>query len=362
MTHLHIEQNTGYTEEVNSDIIAKLYEITYNNTLDSTSHLEGRLHSTVAYYNHVSYLNEHFDNLYLSIDKVLLLFKDKSLESALVSSISRGSSTWANQIASDGGFTRETAAQVENDFNNYFWGCGYNWSSCTSFMELAYFDKITGMGSNINWGSLREIDCSKITSFGQYSGNFSSSGSNLRTFVYDPSKVVQFSEGVFWGCSNLNVDINFPNNIYNCQKSFKGSGIERIINPGPGCTSVQGGTYVYEAFRGCPKLKYINFPTQCTGITSVVNNGGSDDGYMLGDCPMLECVIFNCPSVFQIASTRHFNGSTNNTFKIYVPDSLVNSYKSNTYWSTWSSKIFGISQLETDNAEYYQLWQSYSGV
>jgi hypothetical protein len=59
ITHLYIEQN-GITEEVSSSVISKLYELASSGTLDGTSDLKGRLHSTTARDIHVAYLNEQF--------------------------------------------------------------------------------------------------------------------------------------------------------------------------------------------------------------------------------------------------------------------------------------------------------------
>ena len=360
MTHLYIEQATDKTEEVNSSIISKLYELAISGDLDKTSDLKGRLHSTLGYDTEVTYLNEHFSDLHIQVDKALLPFKDMTLCNALVNSLSQYNTSWARQIASDQGFTRETAALVENDYQNKFWNCGYDWTKCKSFMELAYFTKINS-SANVQWKNLEEIDCSNISFYDQYGFHLSDAGSNLKTFIYNPQKVKIFGEQILRGCINVTNDIYFPNNTAACSTAFEGSGVKRILNVGTGTTSLNTGTYSIGGFKNCPKLKYISIPKECTGIYNAIN-GGNDEGYMLGKCPLLECVIFNCPSVFQIASTRHFNETTNNTFKIYVSDNLVDSYKSDTYWSHWSSKIFGISQLETDNAEYYQLWYDYSGV
>ena len=68
MTHLYIEQNTGSTEEVNASIISKLYELASSGDLDNTSDLKGRLHSSTAKEEHVTYLNNNFDELYISVD------------------------------------------------------------------------------------------------------------------------------------------------------------------------------------------------------------------------------------------------------------------------------------------------------
>ena len=363
MTHLKIEQNTTGTEEVNTSIIAKLYELAISGDLDETSDLKGRLHSTIGYDTEVVYLNEHFSDLHISVDKALLPFKESWILDKMVAYCA-GTQNYqlAQQIASDGGFTRETANAIENPS---FYGFNIiqalsrdEWKTVKSFKELAYFPYITGLNSaHYQFQDLEEIDCSNITTFDQYGTNFNGC-SNLRTFIYNPAVVTSFSNLIFYGCSNLNIDINFPNNTASCESSFDGSGIVRVLNPGPGLTLSGEGQYGRGGFMRCRSLKYISIPYTCTGESHVLA-GNTDDGCMFNDCRLLECVIFNCQSVFQLGTTNHFN-NTNNTFKIYVPDSLVNNYKSDTYWSNWSSRIYGISQLQTDNAEYYQLWQDYT--
>ena len=92
------------------------------------------------------------------------------------------------------------------------------------------------------------------------------------------------------------------------------------------------------------------------------------------DCTQLERVVFP-PTLVQINSQNLFNGCTqqpiivltsptmvgtnnngatglnNNTSAIYVPDSLVDTYKANTWWSRMSAKIFPISEYTWQNLD-----------
>ena len=79
MTHLYIEQNTGQTEEVNSSIISKLYELAISGDLDETSDLKGRLHSSVARRLEVQYLTSIFSELYISADVYYKHFVDPAI-------------------------------------------------------------------------------------------------------------------------------------------------------------------------------------------------------------------------------------------------------------------------------------------
>lgn len=175
---------------------------------------------------------------------------------------------------------------------------------------------------------------------------------NLTSIKYNP-QTLKIGGNSFRNCFSLKVDINIPNNTEDCSYAFGGSGIERILNPGPGFKLYSQTAYGWGTFRNCSSLKYISIPYNVVSEARIAS-GGTDEGNFFRDCGALECVIFNCQSVFTLGTSNHFTGTTaNSNYKIYVPDSLVSAYKADTYWSAFSSRIFGISQLQTDNAEYY---------
>jgi hypothetical protein len=90
MTHLYIEQATDKTEEVNSSIISKLYELAISGDLDNTSDLKGRLHSTSARDIHVAYLNTNYPDLHISADKVYITFEDAEVDRILTQKFGDG--------------------------------------------------------------------------------------------------------------------------------------------------------------------------------------------------------------------------------------------------------------------------------
>ena len=53
----------------------------------------------------------------------------------------------------------------------------------------------------------------------------------------------------------------------------------------------------------------------------------------------------------QYASTIY---SYSSSFRVYVPDDAVNTYKSTGNWNRHSSLIYGHSQLAIDHPEYYE--------
>lgn len=115
-----------------------------------------------------------------------------------------------------------------------------------------------------------------------------------------------------------------------------------------------------EAIRDCKNLVSIYLP-KCKTL----------QGYSVGICPLLERVelnsietiqaysFYSCPKlttfiirntskVCSLANVNAFNSSgiSSGTGFVYVPDDLVDDYKSATNWSTYSNQIKGLSELE----------------
>ena len=78
MTHLYIEQN-GITEEVSSSVISKLYELATSGTLDGTSNLKGRLHTTLGYRYKIDYLYIAYLDLYIDATEYAINFEDPNM-------------------------------------------------------------------------------------------------------------------------------------------------------------------------------------------------------------------------------------------------------------------------------------------
>lgn len=162
-------------------------------------------------------------------------------------------------------------------------------------------------------------------------GSAISGNSNLIT-VSIPSVTKFIDNYSFAHCPNLvSVDMNFPMvggyDFYNCS-SLKSAKIKLNSN-----------NYVSGVFNNCSSLERVEI----------------DDGYMIGSyffekCSLLKQLIIRKKTkrVALQNSTIFENTpiatSTTEGF-IYVPDDLVESYKTATNWSTYASKIKGISEL-----------------
>ena len=105
------------------------------------------------------------------------------------------------------------------------------------------------------------------------------------------------------------------------------------------------------AFYSCSNLTSVSLPNatsigeyvfqNCKGLTSVsFPNATSIGNYAFRDCSSLITIYVgtNTSTVCTLSSTSAFTNCTNLT-NIYVPASLVDSYKSATNWSRFASKI-----------------------
>ena len=107
----------------------------------------------------------------------------------------------------------------------------------------------------------------------------------------------------------------------------------------PECTSI--GEY---AFYNCTSLTTVNLP-KCTSIRS----------YTFSSCTNLTTVILSNNQVVTLMHPSAFNNSAISTRAgyIYVPDNLVDSYKTATNWSSYANQIKPLSELPSNLKEEY---------
>ena len=99
----------------------------------------------------------------------------------------------------------------------------------------------------------------------------------------------------------------------------------------PKCTSIDG-----YAFQSCTSLTTIDLP-KCTSIENMA----------FYKCTSLTAIILSNNQVVTLGGTNAFYDSSikNGTGYVYVPDNLVDSYKTATNWSTCANQIKPISEL-----------------
>ncbi len=150
----------------------------------------------------------------------------------------------------------------------------------------------------------------------------------------DDNTITNIKEYSFYKCSEL-VNINIPNATTIGQYAFYECSSLTTINF-PNATSIQ--TY---AFYYCSSLITADFPL----LASI-------SSYVFQNCSKLKTLILRVNKICTLSNANAFNDtpiktSTTEGF-IYVPDDLVESYKTATNWSTYASKIKGLSELPTE--------------
>lgn len=303
MTHLYIEQNTGLTEEVNSSIISKLYELAISGDLDNTSDLKGRLHSSTARDIHVAYLNEAFDDLYINADTLYITFVDPEVERVLATKYGDGTNVTTNDMSS------VTSINDSTGFSSN--------QVITQFPELKKFTNLINLNhwAFLQTTNLTTIDLTNI----QHIGGQAFYGSGI-TGVINLPNIVSFGNnaetGSFGNCANItevNIGPNFNNDAQymssifsDCTSLQKVTGLSNItIIPDytfNNCTNLtnidvdwsNGPTVCIGTFRECEKLEFPN------EITVSFKNYYLNDGVTLNqienhstflDCKKLKKII-----------------------------------------------------------------------
>lgn len=202
---------------------------------------------------------------------------------------------------------------------------------------------------------------------------------------FSDDTITSLGSYAFYNCDKL-TDINIPAcvELGDSALSFC-KGLTSIDLPS--CTSVTGSSVFYacsnltsinlpvcselgyNAFGSCKNLTSINLPvcitlgnnsmSSCTYLTSIdLPMCTSIGSSAFGNCMNLVAVVIRSESVCELTNTNafkycpHILGTVNTTYNpeglkdgyIYVPDNLVESYKTATNWSTYASQIKPLSE------------------
>lgn len=215
----------------------------------------------------------------------------------------------------------------------------YAFTNCSSLTTIN-FPLVTsvGLGAFSNCKSLITADFPNATSIGAYAFQ---GCENLTTVDFPLATSIEYS--AFEGCSNLTT-INLPLVTSVEESAFSSCSKLTAINL-PLVTSI-GGT-----FRDCSNLTIADFPS----VTSI----GS---YSFYNCSSLTALILKSETMAALLYTDafiqcyHFHGTVNSTYNpeglkdgyIYVPRSLVDSYKTANNWSTFATQFRALEDYTVD--------------
>ena len=202
-----------------------------------------------------------------------------------------------------------------------------------------------GIGSNLHLPN-------NLTSIGQYCFGYCT---NL-TLTELPNSITTLNRNAFYECQNLALT-KLPDNLEtigeyafnNCTKLALTKFPEKLK------------TLSQNAFYGCTSLTSIELPAsltnlqsyafrKCENLVEVISKGNLSriNASVFYDCTSLsKLVISNVTSVTILSNASAFTNTkiANGEGYIYVPDDLVESFKSASSWSTYANQIKGISEL-----------------
>ena len=249
---------------------------------------------------------------------------------------------------------------------------GYAFSGCDNLTNVS-FPNVKTIGNNVFYScdNLTSVSFPNVTTVDSYAFQ----GCTNLTSASFPN-VTTFSLGSFDGCKKLE-SVDFPNataigwgtsgGVFSNCLALKTVNLPLVYNAGPsafvGCFSLQtiklpslkmfGNTYnaTTYAFEACTALKVVDLPK----FTRV-------GGYDFSKCYSLTAVLLRNETVCSLYNINafnacyHFHGTVNETYNpeglkdgyIYVPRSLVDSYKAATNWSTFADQFRALEDYTVD--------------
>ena len=214
----------------------------------------------------------------------------------------------------------------------------YTFSGCTSLESITLPSSMTSLGSQAfgNCTSLTSIDIPNVSTIPSYT--FASCTS--LTEVTIPNTVTSIGSGAFSSCTSLG-NVTLPSALTSIGQSafYMCSGITEITIPSS-VTSIGS-----QAFRGTSitsivlpnSIQYLDCVNYCTSLKNLTlgNNVRSMSG--INTLTSLESLTISNTTPPTFTQTAPSTLSA-----IYVPEELVNTYKSTTGWSRFASIIQAI--------------------
>lgn len=290
---------------------------------------------------------------------------------AIAEDIAEGKTAYVNNIKLTGAMKLGGDDKLESSFASIVDGTyGKN---CTKLPN-----NLTGIRANafMSWSNLAITEIpDSVTTIGQ--GAFQGCtylpltklSNNLRTIEKNtfngctmlplseiPDSVTTIEQGAFQGCTQMPLE-KLSNNLESIGlNAFRQCGKFKIKGLPESLKSI--GNY---GFRECRNLTITEIPSnvttlgtsafyECTGLTQITFKGDikTIPSGLFCFCSHLTKVVFpNITSLITLSATDALAQTpiASGTGYIYVPDDLVDSFKSATNWTTYANQIKGVSEL-----------------
>lgn len=229
MTHLKVEQNTGTIEQVDKSVIAELYELLAYNVLDSSSNLQGRIHTSATYQEYIDYIRAKYPDLYITSDNIYIKFADSAVENVLKNAIGDGIGVTLAQAQAT------TNSQISSVFSNN--------TNITQFDELRFFTSVTNMPTFNGCTNLQHIQIPPSLKYIQYS---SLNNCTALTSIGDTSNVESFNPQNSYNFNALRLDqtkLQSLTGIFNSKNTALFNSDEIVTISAPGLTQLDLGHF-----------------------------------------------------------------------------------------------------------------------
>ena len=203
---------------------------------------------------------------------------------------------------------------------------------CSSLAEIALPAGLTTIGNSAFRGcsSLTEITLpASLTSIGQTA--FAGCSLLARALNLENTKVKTIGDGAFKDCYAI-AEIALPSSLTSIRQYvfLNCSLLTRVVN----LENTQLTSISSELFSGCSSLAEIALPAGLTTIRS----------YAFSGCSSLQYIRIEATTPPTLAS----KAIPSTIGAIYVPDESVAAYQAATNWSSFASKIKGISEMPAE--------------
>ena len=226
--------------------------------------------------------------------------------------------------------------------------------NCKSLTYVNLHDTLTSIGNYAFYGctSLAEITLpAGVTSIGS---NAFQGCTSLSSIVL-PEGLTAIGQGAFVRCSALSLVIDLPNLTTLGKDAFTLADVIRVENLGKISSIEDAISGNYGMFRSNVNLTYVNLPDTltsignyafygCTSLAEITLPAGvtSIGSNAFQGCSSLQYIRIEATTPPTLKST---NAIPSSIVAIYVPDESVAAYQAATNWSSFASKIKGISEM-----------------
>ena len=216
---------------------------------------------------------------------------------------------------------------------------------CSNFsIEDLNLPKLTELGAMAFYG----VSIKKVSSLGSITKLLSKTGNagggtfmrctELESINW-PSTLTEIGYSTCQSCSKLQSTI-FPESLLTIGANAFQFCSSTSIMIAPKVTSIGA-----NAFQSCQNLQYVYLGDQ---INIVGENAFTN-------CPNIVAIVCNNTNIPNITSNTFAVGK----YQIYVPDSMIEEYKSATNWSEFGDKVVGLDRLDDDYPDFYQQIKQY---